>query len=331
MQTTHASYCDYYGTVVKFPSQLSLDGTKCFSLFEEANQCKPDANGGTAPTFPRRMKQKELPPPLPHTARVVVISDTHTRHREMTVPAGDILLHCGDVQDGFAILNREKNLKDFFRWFSDVDLHPHAIKVVIAGNHDSMLRNKSVEAIRKLAAPALYLQEESCVIQPIGLRLYGTPRSVSNSRLSPNTAFQSSSSWAPFAIDPTETSVEASTEETAMNGEVLWHVELEGRVPRGPVDILLTHQSLESVARCPYAKQRIVGYVQDVAPQSLHVCGHLHGARGFHRVPLPQKKKKQEATEEPTRPFIPSINAAMLLREGLKEVVQAPAVVDIEL
>ena len=28
--------------------------------------------------------------------RVVVISDTHTSHRQLVLPDGDILIHCGD-------------------------------------------------------------------------------------------------------------------------------------------------------------------------------------------------------------------------------------------
>ena len=29
--------------------------------------------------------------------RVVVISDTHNRHDEVSLPGGDILIHCGDA------------------------------------------------------------------------------------------------------------------------------------------------------------------------------------------------------------------------------------------
>lgn len=46
-------------------------------------------------------------------------------------------------------------------------------KVVIAGNHDLYLENKSLDEIQKLLSNAIYLQDSECNIK--GLRIYGTP------------------------------------------------------------------------------------------------------------------------------------------------------------
>lgn len=42
----------------------------------------------------QRLK-KELPPKPEGATRFVCISDTHTKHREIVIPDGDVLIHCG--------------------------------------------------------------------------------------------------------------------------------------------------------------------------------------------------------------------------------------------
>ena len=64
-----------------------------------------------------------------NTVRVVCISDTHNRFRELSIPDGDILIHAGDItRRGYLA-----ELKDFNDWLLTL---PHKHKVVIAGNHE---------------------------------------------------------------------------------------------------------------------------------------------------------------------------------------------------
>lgn len=64
--------------------------------------------------------------------RLVILSDTHNRHDLITVPHGDILVHCGD----FTGLGEMPELLRFSGWFHEL---PHTHKVLIAGNHDRLL------------------------------------------------------------------------------------------------------------------------------------------------------------------------------------------------
>jgi hypothetical protein len=45
------------------------------------------------------VERTALPPKAAHgVVRIVVVSDTHSRHRDLGVlPAGDLFVHCGDV------------------------------------------------------------------------------------------------------------------------------------------------------------------------------------------------------------------------------------------
>ena len=59
--------------------------------------------------------------------RLVCISDTHSMHRQVSVPDGDVLIHAGDCL-GVGTL---EELEDLDNWFSE---QPHRHKILIAGS-----------------------------------------------------------------------------------------------------------------------------------------------------------------------------------------------------
>ena len=62
--------------------------------------------------------------------RIVSISDTHNRHKQLPpLPAGNVLVHAGD----FSTAGKVTELRSFLEWFSS---HPHDQKILICGNHD---------------------------------------------------------------------------------------------------------------------------------------------------------------------------------------------------
>lgn len=61
--------------------------------------------------------------------KYVAISDTHGCHRQLELPAGDVLIHAGDVCDR----GNQDHVDDFFDWFANLDF---AHKLLIWGNHD---------------------------------------------------------------------------------------------------------------------------------------------------------------------------------------------------
>eukprot|EP00913_Durusdinium_trenchii_P029972 g28086.t1 len=66
--------------------------------------------------------------------RLVIISDTHNCHRDLTVPDGDILIHAGD----FTQFGKEEHAEDFNRWLGE---QPHKTKLVVLGNHEALRRS----------------------------------------------------------------------------------------------------------------------------------------------------------------------------------------------
>ncbi|CAF0820953.1 unnamed protein product [Rotaria sordida] len=95
---------------------------------------------------------------------VVCISDTHQKHRQLTdrlksSHSGDILIHAGDITN-FA--RGSKPFYDFDQWLSEL---PFRHKLIIAGNHDSIL-SPSINHGR-------FLEDEQVIIDDY-LRIYGS-------------------------------------------------------------------------------------------------------------------------------------------------------------
>lgn len=95
--------------------------------------------------------------------RVVQISDTHNRHHLLNdIPAGDVLVHCGDFSDN----GTEEEVLDFLNWFIDLP-HPH--KIFVTGNHDLCLWD--AEGIEDLPDNVHFLQDRGTTIS--GVTFFG--------------------------------------------------------------------------------------------------------------------------------------------------------------
>lgn len=97
--------------------------------------------------------------------KLVLISDTHGKHRRFDIPEGDVLIHAGDIMTrGYDPLE----LQDFNSWLGELS-HPN--KIVIAGNHD-WLFERSYKT-RELITNAIYLEDSGVEIG--GLKFWGSP------------------------------------------------------------------------------------------------------------------------------------------------------------
>lgn len=97
--------------------------------------------------------------------KLVCLSDTHGRHRELTLPPGDILLHAGD----FTRKGRAEEIADFNHWLAGL-AYQH--KLVIAGNHDFLFEDDPEQA-RALLSAAHYLEDSGLELE--GLKFWGSP------------------------------------------------------------------------------------------------------------------------------------------------------------
>ncbi len=99
------------------------------------------------------------------SVRIVALADTHSLHRQLKVPDGDVLIHAGDLTRTGTL----EQLAAVAEWMRGL---PHAEKIVIAGNHDFALQRKPEQA-RALLAGLTYLEDAECTAH--GLRIWGSP------------------------------------------------------------------------------------------------------------------------------------------------------------
>jgi predicted phosphohydrolase len=177
------------------------------------------------------------------TLRVICLSDTHSRHDEIDVPPGDILIHAGD----FTIAGAIEEIAAFNRWLGTL---PHVHKVIIAGNHDLIFQDSPALA-RSLITNATYLEDSHTVCE--GLKIYGSP-------------------WQPWFMDwafnlPRGRALEEKWELIPPDTDIL--------VTHGPPFGILDDVPRSEHVGC----EALLDAVQWVKPL-LHVFGHIHYSYG---------------------------------------------------
>lgn len=111
--------------------------------------------------------------------KVVLISDTHEKHRGVTsLPQGDLLIHAGD----FTLNGKIEPTRDFVEWFDNACAKYPMGGILIAGNHDLCLDEnrtspenyKIAQRLVKRANHFRYLDNAN-IILPNGLKVHGSP------------------------------------------------------------------------------------------------------------------------------------------------------------
>jgi len=104
--------------------------------------------------------------------RITFISDTHTKHHQVTndLPGGDLLIHAGDI------MNSGRDRDDivlFCDWFNELDNYTH--KLFIAGNHDILFETDSIDSTRLVREfkDIGYLEDSLCGIGDVSI--WGSP------------------------------------------------------------------------------------------------------------------------------------------------------------
>ncbi|KAJ6469430.1 Metallo-dependent phosphatase-like protein [Mycena sanguinolenta] len=212
-----------------------------------------------------------------HWTRFVLLSDTHTKRCD--VPAGDVLLHSGDLTQRGSL----DELKSTMEWLYAL---PHPVKIIMAGNHDEIVDRQWYETKwerdshsvprlkdgslvpaqavfellkgpKAVAANIVYLEGEEYRFK---VRDGGKEWSVYGSPLSPY--------WGDWAFGYEKEDAE----------------DVVSKFPK--TDILLTHGPPHNILDLTINKERagchaLSAAVPKLKPR-LHVFGHIHEARGAY-------------------------------------------------
>jgi len=100
--------------------------------------------------------------------KIVAISDTHERHKLITLPDGDVLVHAGDITKNGSI----DAIREFAAFMQQA---PHTHKIVIAGNHDFCFENELTGEAEEILRQSgvIYLRDSGVTID--GVKFWGSP------------------------------------------------------------------------------------------------------------------------------------------------------------
>jgi predicted phosphodiesterase len=201
--------------------------------------------------------------------RITLISDTHTKHDELSydpkdLPGGDLLLHAGDI------MNSGRNPVDiyqFCKWFNGLEQYDH--KVFIAGNHDRMFENAPEEAMEIVNSYKSidYLQDDWVVVGDSDphdpnvktAKIYGSPWQPEFYNWAFNLPRQGKELEAKWAAIPTDTDI------LITHGPAQGHLDMSGPPYNEPN------------LGCPLLRH----HIDTVSRPKIHVCGHIHGGYGY--------------------------------------------------
>lgn len=176
--------------------------------------------------------------------KIILLSDSHGKHKQVQLPDGDLLLHAGDLTGkGFAWQVRE-----FMEWFAE---QPHRHKVLIAGNHDFLAEEKPEEFLALVPPGVIYLNDSGVELE--GIKIWGSPIQpwfydwAFNRRRGPEIA-------AHWALIPEDTDI---------------------LITHGPPFGILDRTATGQHVGCEDLSARLA----QVRPR-LHVFGHIHEAYG---------------------------------------------------
>jgi predicted phosphohydrolase len=179
------------------------------------------------------------------------------------LPGGELLIHAGDfMNSGYGAYEAE----DFFTWFDKINNYD--TKVLIAGNHDRWMQDRSDEAQGILTGYKTieYLQDDDLTLYYDGhngdhpednVRIYGSP-------------------WQPEFCD-WAFNLPRNGEEMKAKWDAIPH----------NTDILITHGPPFGYLDIPGGQSIRVGcemlrYRVDEIKPKIHVFGHIHGGHGYY-------------------------------------------------
>jgi Icc-related predicted phosphoesterase len=182
---------------------------------------------------------------------ITCISDTHTKHRSLALPGGDILIHAGDLMNSGWNMN---DIHNFLKWFESQNYDE---LIFIAGNHDRRFETDplDIKAILEKYPLVTYLEDNWVEIN--GVKIYGSP-------------------WQPefynWAFN------------LPRNG---WELEQKWKDIPEDTDILITHgppQGRLDTSGPPWNQpnlgcELLRVRVDELKPK-IHVFGHIHGSAG---------------------------------------------------
>jgi Icc-related predicted phosphoesterase len=184
--------------------------------------------------------------------KLTFISDTHTKHSQLNLNGGDVLIHSGDFMNSGYVRN---NIMDFLDWFVE---QPYKQKIFISGNHDRYFQNNT-EEVRDIldsiyGGLVSYLEDDGTNIGDVNV--WGSP-------------------WQPeffnwaYNLPRQGTELKEKWDMIPENTDIL----ITHGPPHGYLDKL---PNIPDNLGCELLRERV-----DIIKPKIHVFGHIHYGYGY--------------------------------------------------
>jgi Icc-related predicted phosphoesterase len=184
--------------------------------------------------------------------KLTFISDTHTKHNQLNLTGGDVLIHSGDFMNSGYVRN---NIMDFLDWFVE---QPYKQKIFISGNHDRYFQNNT-EEVRDILGSIYgglvsYLEDDGTNIGDVNV--WGSP-------------------WQPeffnwaYNLPRQGTELKEKWDMIPENTDIL----ITHGPPHGYLDKL---PNIPDNLGCELLRERV-----DIIKPKIHVFGHIHYGYGY--------------------------------------------------
>ena len=189
--------------------------------------------------------------------KITFISDTHTKHKQLDLSGGDLLIHAGDIMNsGY----NSKDITDFCKWFDGLEQYDH--KVFIAGNHDRMFEDTPEKAMEIVNSYKWidYLQDSTIEVGDDNetAKIYGSPWQPEFYNWAFNLPRRGDGLMAKWGAIPKDTDI------LITHGPPQGHLDISGP-PHNVGDL-----------GCELLRVKV-----DEQPPKIHVFGHIHGSYGY--------------------------------------------------
>ena len=189
--------------------------------------------------------------------KITLISDTHTKHWQLKLPGGDVLIHAGDfMNSGYTYYE----IEDFLNWLA---IQKYTTKIFIAGNHDRIFEDDPghISEIMQKYPNITYLQDNSIQVGED----WDNPFTIWGSPWQPEFY-----NWA-FNLPRNGEKLEQKWSKIPENTDIL--------VTHGPPQEILDMSGPpynQPLLGCELLKSRV-----DIIKPKIHVFGHIHGSYGY--------------------------------------------------
>lgn len=188
--------------------------------------------------------------------KITFISDTHTKHRQLKLPGGDLLIHAGDLMNsGYS----QYEVEIFCEWF---EAQNYDNCVFIAGNHDRLFEDKP-ELVKEIVDGygVDYLQDSELIIGEeweTQVKIWGSPWQPEFYNWAFNLPKGGPGLMSKWEAIPKDTDI------LITHGPPQDHLDVSGPPYNEP------HLG------CALLRERV-----DEQPPKIHVFGHIHGSFGY--------------------------------------------------